>query len=50
MREVVRFPSAGLKCVADLLLPAGAGSYPAPAVVLGRGFGGGRDTSARRST
>ena len=28
MPEVVRFPSAGLDCVADLLAPPKAGSHP----------------------
>ena len=49
MREVVHFPSAGLNCVADLLLPVEAGSCPAPAVVLGRGFGGVREGNQREA-
>ena len=48
MTEVVRFRSEGLECVADLLMPEPARA-PAPALVVGRGFGGVREGNRREA-
>jgi acetyl esterase/lipase len=48
MTEVVRFRSEGLECVGDLLTPESA-REPAPAIILGRGFGGVREGNRREA-
>jgi fermentation-respiration switch protein FrsA (DUF1100 family) len=47
--EVIRFRSAGVTCVADLVLPE-SGAGPWPGLVIGRGFGGVRAANLNEAT